>query len=529
MASIPAFQTMSPTGGAGRAKIGLITCPAWNPCGPALGFGLLNGYLKHHGHDSFVMDLASEWRAVAGGEFRRAMDDIDVRLLESRDFAARLFSEHERFVQEKVDQLLGSGADVFGFSLYFTTRESSLELARRIKRRDPSRLIVCGGPECIRQKELLLHIGAEEGIIDAIVPGVGETALGKLLDSRRDGRFDVCPGARVRVGTKFLDGGAAEPLGNLDEIPFPDFGSINMALYRQPVTLPTYFSRGCPNQCAFCETKAYWGDRWQNRSGARVAQEIEALCLRYPDSKSFEFCDTLLNANIRELESFCDRLLEARLLGMPLISWWGSAVIRPDMTSALFRKMKAAGCDALVVGVESGSQRVLDSMRKRQDIPSVKRFLKDAKAAGVRCRVNLMVGFPTETEEDFRQTLDFVVRNADAIDSIYPSPVLVREDTYLHQHAFDEYGIAERAFHTEYWSSQDGQNTYPERMRRFRLLCETARQAGITAGGSWRDILGDKDRRLQGYAEFMASCGRSGDARGMEFEAAESQRLMIRD
>ncbi len=299
-------------GRADRVKIGLITCPTWTPHGPALGLGLLNGYLKQHGHDSFVMDLANEWRAVARGEFRKAMDDVDVQRLENRSFINRLFSEHERFVQEKVDRLLDSGAKIFGFSIYFTTRESSLELARRIKRRDPSCLIVCGGPECIRQQELLLRIGAEEGIIDAIVPGLGETTLVKLLDRRREGRFDVCPGAQVRLGAKFLDGGAAEPTGDLDGIPFPDFGDIDMALYRQPVTLPTYFSRGCPNQCAFCETKAYWGNRWQNRSGARVAQEIEALCLRHPGIKRIEFCDTLLNANIRELESFCDRVLEAR-------------------------------------------------------------------------------------------------------------------------------------------------------------------------------------------------------------------------
>ena len=528
MASVPAFQTMGPTGGAGRAKIGLITCPTWNPCGPALGFGLLNGYLKHHGHDSFVMDLASEWRAVAGGEFRKAMEDVDARLLERRDFVARLFSEHERFVQEKVDQLLESGAAVFGFSLYYTTRESTLELARRIKRREPSRLIVCGGPECIRSQATLLRIGAEEGIIDAIVSGVGETTLVNLLDGRREGCFDACPGAWVRAGTKFLDGGAAEPLGDLDGIPFPDFGGIDMALYRNPITLPTYFGRGCLNQCAFCETKAYWG-RWQNRSGARVAQEIEALCLRYPGIKRFEFCDPILNADVRELEFFCNRILEARRSGMPAIDWSGSAVIRPDMTLALFRKMKAAGCEGLHIGVESGSQRVLDSMRKRQTIPSVKRFLKDAKAAELRSLVNLMVGFPTETEEDFRQTLDFVVGNADAIAIIYPSPVLVRDNTYLHQHAFDEYGIDERSFHTEFWSSQDGQNTYPERMRRFLLLCETARQAGIIVGGVWRDILGGKDRRLQEYAEFMDSCGRSGDARDLGAEAAESQRLMTGD
>ena len=491
---------MNTPGGAGRAKIGLISCPTWNPCGPPLGLGLLNGYLKHHGHDSFVLDLGNDLRAVAGGEFRKAMEDVDARRLESRDFVARLYSEQEHFVRDKVDWLLGSGAEVLGFSLYYTTRESSLELARRIKRRDPSRLIIFGGPECIRSQELLRRIGAEEGIIDAIVPGAGETTLLRLLDGRREGRFDACPGALVRAGTKFLDGGAAEPLGDLDGIPFPDFGDIDMTLYRDPVRLPAYFGRSCPKQCVFCETQVFWGSRWQNRSGARVAQEIENLCLRYPGIKRFEFCDPILNADVRELESFCDRMLEARRLGMPAIEWLGNAIIRPDMTLALLKKMKAAGCTNLSVGVESGSQKVLDSMRKQQTIPSVERFLKDAKAADLTVNIYLMVGFPTETEADFRQTIDFVVRNAHAIGFIALSPVLVRENTYLHQHAFDEYGIDVKSFHTEFWSSQDGRNTYPERIRRFQLLYEIASRARIAVSGAWC-----KDSRLRDYAEFEAS------------------------
>jgi len=471
---------------------------------------LLNGYLKHHGHDSFIMDLANEWRAIAEGEFLNAMEDVDVRLLESKDFVARLFSKHERFVQEKIDQLLASGAEVFGLSLYYTTRETSLELARRIKQRDPSRLIVCGGPECIHRPELLLHIGAEEGIIDAIVPGAGETTLAKLLDGCRDGRFTVCPGARVRMGTNFLDGGAAEPLGDLDEIPWPDFGDIDRSLYRHPIKLPTYFSRGCFRHCAFCENKRYWGDRWQYRSGARVAQEVETQCLRYPGITDFEFCDALLNADIRELESFCDRILEARRRGMPAIRWCGSVIIRPDMTLALFQKMKATGCDLLLVGVESGSQRVLDSMQKQQTIPSVERFLKEAKAAELNVNANLMVGFPTETEEDFRQTLDFVVRNAGSISSIVPSITFIKGNTYLHQHAFDEYGIDKGSFNDDFWSSQAGKNNYPERLRRLQLLCKIASQAGIAVSGASCEILDGKDRWLQDYDEFMASLAERG-------------------
>ncbi len=140
-------------------------------------------------------------------------------------------------------------------------------------------------------------------------------------------------------------------------------------------------------------------------------------------------------------------------------------------------------------------------MQKQQTIPTIERFLKDAKAVGVTAVVNLMVGFPTETEADFRQTLDFVVRNADAIGLISLSPVLVKDNTYLHQHAFDEYGIDVNSFHPEFWSSQDGQNTYPERIRRFQLLCETASRADIATEGAWC-----KDSRLWEYAEFKASC-----------------------
>jgi MoaA/NifB/PqqE/SkfB family radical SAM enzyme len=145
--------------------------------------------------------------------------------------------------------------------------------------------------------------------------------------------------------------------------------------------------------------------------------------------------------------------------------------------------MKEAGCRHLIYGIESGSQRILDLMKKRFRIQDADAVIKATHEAGIVATANFMFGFPGEQEVDFKETLDFIRRNAKYLDRAYPSRTFcaVEEFSYFHTH-LNEFGIKPNPPNHLYWESIDGKNTYPERLRRCEEFCELALSLGIEVG-----------------------------------------------
>ena len=104
--------------------------------------------------------------------------------------------------------------------------------------------------------------------------------------------------------------------------------------------------------------------------------------------------------------------------------------------------MKDSGCAHIIFGIESGSQRVLDLMQKHYRIEDADRLIKQMHEAGIIVTGNFMFGFPGEAEDDFRQTLSFLERNAGFLDRAYPSRTYcaIEEFSYLSSH-LEEFGI----------------------------------------------------------------------------------------
>jgi len=160
------------------------------------------------------------------------------------------------------------------------------------------------------------------------------------------------------------------------------------------------------------------------------------------------------------------------------------------MTDTIFVKMKNSGCAHVTFGIESGSQRVLDYMRKRYKVEDADKVLKSAHAAGIKVTCNFMFGFPGETEEDFENTLDFLKRNAANINTAYPSRTFftIEPHSYLESH-LNEYGIIPNSEHGQYWVSRDGKNVYPERMRRCEEFSKLAAAVGVDVGSGLQTSL----------------------------------------
>ncbi len=118
------------------------------------------------------------------------------------------------------------------------------------------------------------------------------------------------------------------------------------------------------------------------------------------------FNDSLINGSPRQLERFCDMIIEQ---GPKISMWGGMALLRKEMTKGLLIKMQKAGMHNLAWGLEWGSPEGLTLMHKRFfTMDLAKKIIKDTYRVGIRQSAALIVGFPGETEEMFRETVEFV-------------------------------------------------------------------------------------------------------------------------
>jgi len=201
------------------------------------------------------------------------------------------------------------------------------------------------------------------------------------------------------------------------------------------------------------------------RSAENIYKEILYQIKGYPRLRKFEIDDTALNLNLKELSELCDLIITSGLK----IDWGGSAIIHPQMDYNLLAKMAQAGCSSLAYGLESGSQKVVDSIRKGFKIEEAERIIRDTYNTGIKVVLNIIIGFPNEAENDFRQTMEFIRRNRNYIFSIAPpSECWIGNTAYLHTHPEDFNVILKEG--GEYWESADKLNTHEERQRRIKIF-----------------------------------------------------------
>jgi len=500
-----------------RPRTVLVLCPGWYPYAPALGPALLKSFLLANGYEAETVDLGPYFAQNLGPE--QPPYFIDGGLLTDPLWVDALLLRMPACVDEAARRILAGKPDVVGFTVYHTTWLLSVRIAERIKQLDPRVAIVLGGPEGIRYSidpERLSYHKEELRCVDALVPGEGELPLLGLLSGWKDGAFQPCAGAFVRIDQRFVWSGDSPQIQDLDSLPFPDFGRYDFGDYFNTKHLVTYFSRGCHKKCVYCDVEVYWKS-WRNRSGLRVADEMEHLLSRHPGVKEFLFCDSIVNADIPALLSFCRIIQERQRAGrMPSVSWRGYAVAREEMTLAACQELKAAGCSWLWLGIESGSQRVLNAMKKGCRVSTAENVLRHCRLAGIETMALMMIGFPTETAEDFEETLSFLRRNAPYISELSPSDSFTYIDTgtRLKAGAFDVYGMAKDSFHSEFWQTQDGQNTYPERIRRFEAMCRCAREEGIHMAFTHEIVQAKKERQLANYDQFRSGLAQQTTSQG---------------
>ena len=237
-------------------------------------------------------------------------------------------------------------------------------------------------------------------LIDVYIQGEGELVLENLL--------------KGNLNFKGING-KANSIEDLDALGVPDYDDYNLSSYNQfyedeDVVMITA-SRGCVRDCKFCDPSSLWATfKW--RSGKHIVEEITKI-YETKGVKHFYFTDNLINGDMKSYMDMVGRLADYNYKTGAGIKWGGFYVPikKNDIPKDYFSLTSASGAYNLALGVESGSNSVLKHMQKQFTIDDLDNFIENFSQHNIKCSYMLIIGYPTETDADYEQTLDLFYKH----------------------------------------------------------------------------------------------------------------------
>lgn len=316
----------------------------------------------------------------------------DIGLIDLRKITSKYGINWTRFEED----ISRSGSQAFGVSVLSANFDYAKECIERIRKVKPEARIAVGGIHPSVEPEHSKELKA-----DIIIEGEGEKAFTAWLEGRTEDHTTL----------------------DLDELPYAD-RELFAPLREQPIGyLKTPFhtiiiGRGCPHRCTFCQPaeKTLFGSKVRMRSVENVMKELLVLEHIY-GLNSFLIHDDCFSA----FPKYIDEFIEAKKKHLPDAEFYCQAradhiVRRPEM----FKELYSAGLRGCLIGMESGSQRVLDFLKKQVKVEDNIEATEILSKIGVSVWANLMVGIPTETKTEVLDTVDM----AKKIKTIDPKAIL---------------------------------------------------------------------------------------------------------
>lgn len=360
-------------------------------------FNIGNQVIRNHfmAHLQFTdrRDYIELLKIIVAKTFFTTVDDAQLEKLD--EIAGIFFGRLNRYVRQLLDR---ENPAVLGLTVYGGTLPASLAAFKIAKEWNPAIKTVMGGgifaDQLAPNSPTLDYFVARTGhYIDKFIIGEGEELFMRFLQGELDESQKVCGLAHNCAG--ILD---------INNVAVPDFSDFELSYYPH---LAHYGARSCPFQCKFCSETINWG-KYRKKVVSQTVREFIELYNRH-SCQLFLMTDSTLNPIIRDLSL-------AFIKSGVSIYWDG--FLRADQhvcnmeNTMLWRK---GGFYRAKLGLESGSQRVLDLMDKRITVQRGKDALEALAYAGIKTTTFWLFGFPGETEADFQETLDFLSECKDTI------------------------------------------------------------------------------------------------------------------
>lgn len=455
-----------------------LTLPRLELRAPITAPAILKAMVEQHGFSAFCYDLNLDlWHSIDTEKHGHVWFDTDLTFRYEDKFE-EFWNEHIKpCIPKWIETIESKNPKWVGITI-FSQRSKwiSIRVCKMLREKMPGVKIVAGGPFCEFTGPNLY----KNELVDAYVIGEGEEAIVNILNNNLD-----APG---------INGNSPKQIDDLDTVPIPDYSDFPMDKYpstwfdprvKDETKLGTEFvyitgSRGCVRKCSFCDIQSIW-PKFRYRSGKSVAEEMRVQNNSY-GSKRFLFTDSLLNGSVKQLKDICTTIIDYKDHGkMDAVKWQGQFIARPkhQMSEEVYDLMYKAGLRFVSIGVESGSEKVRHDMKKMFDDTAMDFTFRMCAKYKIEMAWLLLVGYPTETEEEFQKTLDMLekynwINQAGLVRSVALGPTLdIVPGSPLYKKQ-KELGITWDK--NDHWLYKD--NTREVRIRRWLRLKEKCLELG---------------------------------------------------
>jgi len=336
-------------------------------------------------------------------DFSHEVVDLDLMLKQG------VFSDDISFYKQSGDLILEKKPDIILFTVHGLNHIVVLKLSERIKKEQPSCVIVAGGVgPTLKANEALKRCAN----IDVVVKGEGEPVLKHLIPAALSNRdFSNVPSVVYRKDSQVLEN-PRRYLGKDEPIPSPDYSLVNIEDYinhnkTNPYIHPGFVliesGRGCPNRCSFCAPAKMWESNVRYRPVSDIIEEMKFLAGK---GGNFSF---FTQDNLEE--SFLRTLSEALIKERDDISW-GCYARLDRLSDNMAGLLSKAGCRLIFTGFETPNRRAQKSIRKVVNSLAAFEKLQNFNANGIKLIGSFIAGFFDETEGDLDCTMRFAIECA---------------------------------------------------------------------------------------------------------------------
>ena len=440
--------------------------PKINPDAPTVGPAVLKSHLIAEGFTCEVVDfnvkLFTELKKKGKENYYFKDDYVFITRSNSPkvhpDFVTfckefeYVFLDWIEFIKEKNPKFLG-----LSLLSYFSV-SAAMKIGELMREHLPHIKIVWGGSGL----DFGVQTFKEMNYMDHYINGDGENSIVELL--------------KGNLSYRGIDKWESNQIRDLDSVLLPNYDDINWEEYHQIdyFKKPVYItgSRGCVKRCTFCNVYDIWPD-YLFRTGESIAKEIIFVKEKY-DRYNFKFTDSLINGSMKAFNGLLTELIEYRKTNTDF-AWQSQWIIRsksliPENDLKHYERMKNSGCNWLDIGLESFSQHVRFHMGKKITDTDVWWCLELLQRFQIPHVLLMIVGYPTETEEDHQYTLQsvrkifemgwnkytkFSFSNTLMLDQSQPLYKLIENDLEYHHSTID-------------WKYKD--NDLTTRIRRFNEI-----------------------------------------------------------
>ena len=315
-----------------------------------------------------------------------------------------------------------SSALCVGLSVMSSQLSNALQISKFVRHCDASMPIIWGGVHPTLYPEMV----ARHELVDFAVKGEGEVTFSELLELIGQGNLqpDSIKGLAFKMGDdvvvtpdrELLDVNKMPPIRWELIADLKSGSSLREISGLSEYGLPLLTSRGCPYRCTFC-INSVTGLKYRHCDTSLVLENIRAILAL--GANRICFMDELFFADKKRVKEFLDGVEKENLR----FSWYASSradYFKPNYLGSedLLLRIKKLGCDSMSMGAESGSQRILDLLVKGITVEDTLNAARLLHKAGIEATYSFMIGLPSETEEDYKKTLQLIKKIREIDDSV---------------------------------------------------------------------------------------------------------------